>query len=231
MKANSIRLVFALGVTLLASGCGTVLNTADSDEYGCTPGEAKVTCRTPTAIYRSTNGSPPVVETDAPVAWSKLIRDTGGELVEEAADADAKVRGAARAENPQASARGASSDRGVPGLNAHTLGLVGATVGGRPVREPAQVMRIWIAPWIDKNDDLHYPSYLFTEIQPRRWTFGKQAFAGRGVVVPHKDFASTEPQRSTASAAEQAPRASAKPATPSVEPADGSSPADFPLPN
>lgn len=231
MKADSIRLVFALGVTLLTSGCSTILNTAGSDEYGCTPGEAKVTCRTPTAIYRSTNGAPPVAETDAPVAWSKLIRGTSGELMQEQPDAAEPASGGVQRSASPASERRSVGEGGVPGLNAQTLGLVGATVGSRPVREPAQVMRIWIAPWIDKNDDLHYPSYLFTEVQPRRWTFGKQAFAGHGVVVPHKDFASAEPQRSTASAAEQAPRGPAKPAIPTVEPADGSSSADFSLPN
>ncbi|WP_049820962.1 TraV family lipoprotein [Methylibium petroleiphilum] len=225
-----MRLLLAMGVTLLASGCGTILNTAGSDEYGCTPGEAKVTCRTPTAIYRSTNGSPPVAETDSPVAWSKLIRGTSGALVEEQPDAAAPIPGVARSD-ASGGERRTPNERSVPGLNAQTLGLVGATIGGRPVREPAQVMRIWIAPWIDKNDDLHYPSYLFTEVQARRWTFGKQAFAGRGVVVPHKDFASTDPQRSTASAAEQAPRGFAKPATPTAEPAEGSSSADFSLPN
>ncbi|WP_370649226.1 TraV family lipoprotein [Cupriavidus sp. EM10] len=63
----------------------------------------------------------------------------------------------------------------------------------RPVRKPAQVMRIWIAPWIDSKDDLHYPSYLYTEVQPRRWSFGKSEFAGKGMVVPHRELAAVAP--------------------------------------
>ena len=31
-------------------------------------------------------------------------------------------------------------------------------------------MRIWIAPWEDSRGDLHAPGYLYTEIDPRRWT-------------------------------------------------------------
>ena len=38
------------------------------------------------------------------------------------------------------------------------------------LRVPARVMRIWIAPWEDSRGDLHAPGYLYTEIEPRRWT-------------------------------------------------------------
>ena len=38
------------------------------------------------------------------------------------------------------------------------------------LRAPARVMRIWIAPWEDSRGDLHAPGYLYTEIEPRRWT-------------------------------------------------------------
>ncbi|WP_209015588.1 type IV conjugative transfer system lipoprotein TraV [Roseibium sp. RKSG952] len=44
-----------------------------------------------------------------------------------------------------------------------------------PVRTPAQVMRIWIAPREDVNGDLHVSSYVFTEIEPRRWSIGTPA--------------------------------------------------------
>ena len=40
------------------------------------------------------------------------------------------------------------------------------------LRVPARVMRIWIAPWEDSRGDLHAPGYLYTEIEPRRWTPG-----------------------------------------------------------
>ena len=47
--------------------------------------------------------------------------------------------------------------------------------GPVPLRVPAQVMRIWIAPWEDSRGDLHAPGYLYTEIEPRRWTLGAPA--------------------------------------------------------
>lgn len=44
-----------------------------------------------------------------------------------------------------------------------------------PVRTPAEVMRVWIAPWEDKAGDLVTTGYLYTEIEPRRWVIGDKA--------------------------------------------------------
>ena len=44
-----------------------------------------------------------------------------------------------------------------------------------PIRTPAQVMRIWIAPWEDSDGDLMVSNYVYTELEPRRWLIGKSA--------------------------------------------------------
>lgn len=53
-----------------------------------------------------------------------------------------------------------------------------------PVLEPAQTMRAWIAPWIDKRGDLHFPSLLFTEVTPRRWSIGEAVGRTARILVP-----------------------------------------------
>jgi len=45
-----------------------------------------------------------------------------------------------------------------------------------PVLEPASVLRIWLAPWVDDRKALHWPSYLFAEVTPRKWSFGNVDF-------------------------------------------------------
>ena len=50
-------------------------------------------------------------------------------------------------------------------------------------RLPAKVMRIWIAPWEDSRGDLHAPGYLYTEIEPRRWTIGGLAEPERVTLI------------------------------------------------
>jgi conjugal transfer pilus assembly protein TraV len=41
-----------------------------------------------------------------------------------------------------------------------------------PIRTPAEVMRIWVAPWEDTNGDLIVTGYIYTEIEARRWVVG-----------------------------------------------------------
>lgn len=48
-------------------------------------------------------------------------------------------------------------------------------------RLPAQVMRIWVAPWTDERGDLHRPGHIYTEIVARRWAVGGDVRAEQGV--------------------------------------------------
>lgn len=43
-----------------------------------------------------------------------------------------------------------------------------------PVLQPAQAMRVWIAPYVDAQNDLVMPSYLYTEVVSRKWSFGEK---------------------------------------------------------
>lgn len=40
-----------------------------------------------------------------------------------------------------------------------------------PIRTPAQIMRIWIAPYVDTMGDLIAPGFVYTEVEPRRWIY------------------------------------------------------------
>ncbi|MBU2952238.1 type IV conjugative transfer system lipoprotein TraV [Marinobacter sp. F3R08] len=51
-----------------------------------------------------------------------------------------------------------------------------------PIRTPAKVMRVWIAPWEDKNENLKVSSYVFTEIEKRKWMYDMRGVAtGQGI--------------------------------------------------
>lgn len=53
----------------------------------------------------------------------------------------------------------------------------------RPIRTPAQVMRVWHAPMEDQRGVLHMATYSFVEVETRRWSVGEphtpDAGAGR----------------------------------------------------
>lgn len=52
------------------------------------------------------------------------------------------------------------------------------------IRTAPKVMRIWIAPWEDADGDLQAPSYVFTELEPRRWVIGKPHEVSRPLLKP-----------------------------------------------
>lgn len=45
----------------------------------------------------------------------------------------------------------------------------------RPLRNPPKVVRVWIAPWVDRDDDLHTEKYIYVEIERRKWLIGNHA--------------------------------------------------------
>lgn len=61
----------------------------------------------------------------------------------------------------------------------------------KPVIEPAKILRIWIAPWQDAKKDLHWPSYIYSELRPRAWAYGDLDFSISRPIVPYGmgDFA------------------------------------------
>lgn len=162
MKRSCVLAAF-LPIALL-SGCSSWLNPAGDDEFSCPGMPQGIICKSPMAVYKSTNQMPPLTDSDMPIGQKVPKVQSGDDLGKTAS-----------------SERAVKVSNGMPGPQVTDL--------ARPVRVPAQVMRIWIAPWIDSKDDLHFPSYLFTEVQPRTWTFGKTEFAGRGMVVPHRELA------------------------------------------
>lgn len=50
----------------------------------------------------------------------------------------------------------------------------------RPIRTPAQVMRIWHAPMEDSRGVLNMATYSFVEVETRRWSVGEAYQEGSG---------------------------------------------------
>ena len=97
--------------------------------------------------------------------------------------------------------------------------------GPVPIRLPAQVLRVWIAPWEDAHGDLHAPGYVYTEVVPRRWSLGEPATATATqritpLQVQHRSEGTAAPRPSRPAPAESA-RPPAPPSTPRPETAAG----------
>ena len=66
-----------------------------------------------------------------------------------------------------------------------------------PIREPSQVMRIWVAPWEDEGGNLHMSGLIYTEIVKRRWSIGVAGAEDSGIAQPLMAPGARNPERST----------------------------------
>lgn len=146
-----------IAASLALGGCASTFNTAGSSEFSCPGMPNGVVCAAPFTAYEMTNGSSAAL--DQQFADPEQQRKAGG-VPAARLDAGGGVLGAG----------------------------VATALAGRlpqPIMEQAQVMRIWVAPWVDANNDVHWPSYIYTEIQPKRWRFGLPATRQSAGVIPH----------------------------------------------
>lgn len=78
--------------------------------------------------------------------------------------------------------------KAVPGVPA-----IGANTNPDAFRQAAKIMRIYVRPWEDDSGDLHMSGFIFTEIQPRRWSVAEHTTQDDGLFrlldAPGKDAA------------------------------------------
>lgn len=176
---NPFRMLPLL-IAFLLAGCASALNTAEHDEFACPGMPAGVMCKSPVQVYRATHGANNDRDSITPEPPARSGHSAALDALKDGSGlVFIQTEKSARNKPPSLSlplnlpiAQSTSAQSGIPNLPL-------------PILEPARVMRIWIAPWEDSRKDLHWPSYLFTEIQPRKWSFGKSEFTGSRPVVPH----------------------------------------------
>lgn len=59
--------------------------------------------------------------------------------------------------------------------------------GPMPLRSAAQILRIWTAPWESMDGALHLPTYLYAEVEERRWSIGEKRMEVAPQITPLED--------------------------------------------
>jgi len=192
---SSVILFSALAIAL--GGCASAVNTAGSADFSCPGMPLGVTCKTPGAVYKSTNQDLPVTDFDTPL----------GSLTLAQSQAIANSMPVGPDQQGGASAKTISNYSLPTAVTANRK-----TAQPKPVREPAQVMRIWIAPWVDTQDTLHLAQLHYSEIIPRTWTVGKpETKSGGGYVIPHLAFDSIGQMQNAENSAQKNVRTEQRP--------------------
>jgi conjugal transfer pilus assembly protein TraV len=179
---NPIRLL-PLTLVFVLTGCANVLNTANHAEFACPGMPDGVMCKSPLQVYRATDDATHDTTPDRDSLTAAPVKRSGAQTSQAAFDDGSGLV----SRQTEKAARDKPPALPLP-LHLPTHLPIAQSASPHlplPILEPAKVMRIWIAPWEDSKKDLHWPSYLFTEIQPRKWSFGKAEFTGSRPVVPH----------------------------------------------
>jgi len=134
---------------ILSSAALTGCSSLGSSEYGCSGMPDGVRCMSTKQVYEATETTDQLAATN------------------EYGESDEGVEG------------GLAVNANAAITNAKAPSVIPATHFPRPVRMPAQVMRIWFAPWEDMNGDLYAVGLAYTEIEKRKWTFGNELVRGQ----------------------------------------------------
>ena len=152
---NHVFKALAAASCLAMVGCASTFNTGETSDFAC---DRNRNCPTPLEVYQDTHASPASVQQGrTPSSW-KGVKEKGG-----------------------SSAGGHELRTDLLALSSESRLLVSGEPAARPLREAPQVMRIWIAPWVDAQDNLNWSGYVFTEITPKRWSFGEQEVRHQGM--------------------------------------------------
>jgi len=202
---RSTAALIALVVSGL-QGCATV----GSGDFACPGRPTGVRCASAVEVYALTEGTDTIEPTskdalgDEPGEAEKVRQEQHNRVVKQVAEDKAKTE--------PVDVRETSPRTPVPEMQRDKFDgqLLQASTGGAPivplvhkpipVRTPAQVMRVWVAPWEDAKGVLHIGGYHFVEIQARRWSFG-----GQGDVKPVRLISIQEPYPDTKSTGGESP--------------------------
>lgn len=151
-----MRNLFLSVLIMSLTGCAA-FGLGGTSEYSCPGMPSGAVCKSPSQVYQMTHKSMPEMD----------------QIQQSAPD------GAGTG----SSYDGLSLKLGKPAAAASGL-FAGQPMPSMPILEPAKVMRIWIAPWQTKNEDLVWPSYVFVEVTPKKWAFGEMSVTNVKPLVP-----------------------------------------------
>ena len=148
---NMGRTVAGIAVVMAASGCGSF--TPFEDEYACGDVPGGAGCVSAREVYDLTTGRPVLSQEDVEASGAGLT----------------PVEGAGEAEVQSVAWQSDGYRAAVP---AYVMPDVFVERGMVPVRAPAQVVRVWVAPFEDTGGSLVMPGLVYSEVVPRRWSVG-----------------------------------------------------------
>lgn len=175
MSLNKKLFIGIVGLLAL-TGC-----TVGQSEFNCSSGDENALCASSRTIYNASNGDVKENEKITYVRDGEVHQTTVSELEglkSKLANGEKETDAVKEKASSTATRKQATSSRGmdVP---------LTFSYDGNVLRKDVKVMRIWVAPWVDKSDNLHLSSLIYTDIEKRKWEVGTEYQNQSGNIKPH----------------------------------------------
>ena len=158
---NSYRpaALVSLFAVVALTGCASALNTASESKFACDASTNN--CPTPLEVYQATHNTPKAIRNGrTPDEWKTGAKDSGQIKQQDPTEELA---------------------RDLTEIAPSSQLLTAAEPPARPIRQASQVMRIWVAPWVNSSDNLNWATHIYTEVTPKRWSYGEQEVRHQGM--------------------------------------------------
>ncbi len=161
---KTLLFVFLAAAIYATSGCSSMLTIGNSDNEGCKGiPESSGKCMSVMEVYQKTSNGQPLVK-------MKEGDQNSSEVEQGAVDSDDVKKDDKTSEKANKS----NSITVVTGNNPI------------PVRMQSKVMRVWINSYESSSGDFVAPGFIYTEIEPKKWTLGQKITSDGQKVDPLK---------------------------------------------
>lgn len=156
---SSVKTLFLMALISATTGCSSMLTIGNSETDGCkgVP-ESSGKCLSAMEVYQLTSDGQPLIKMKQPDAEELNAKnDSFGDtslipVEEKKAVEEVKV---------------------LPKKQNQAVSIITGN-NPVPVRMPSKVMRVWVNSYESTSGDFVAPGYIFTEIEPKKWTMGNR---------------------------------------------------------
>lgn len=145
------KLIFVSCFGLFLGGCSVGQN-----DFNCSKGDENALCASSRTIYHATSGD---IKENTDITYIK--------------DGEVHQTNLAELESLQNPKMKISETKKYGGEYNNVP--FSFSYDGNVLRKDVEVLRIWVAPFVDRNDDLHMSTLVYTDIENRKWNIGVQS--------------------------------------------------------
>lgn len=145
-----IKLLQLLLTVLVVTGCAVGQN-----DFNCSAGDENALCASSRTIYKATDGE--LKENQ------EIIYVQDGEKKVTTLDELNEINGLGVNSASHHTTTAEQADMSAPFTFSYD---------GEVLRKDVKVLRVWVAPWVDNDGDLHLSKLVYTDIEERKWEVG-----------------------------------------------------------